>query len=88
MPGRFYLLAMLGLVTTDAPAQSNRFWQAQSIDQIFTDRFYDRDTNNDNMEGAYASGNPSGLHSGDFKGIERMRDDVTPLSDRHLAFTD
>ncbi|HUE36064.1 MAG TPA: hypothetical protein VMO20_01635, partial [Candidatus Acidoferrum sp.] len=57
--------AMLGIF--NLPAQiSNSYWQAQSIYQIVTDRFYDGNTNNDNVEGTYAPGNPTGVHGGDF----------------------
>ena len=74
-----YLLAALGLAATDSPAQSNKFWQTQSIYQIITDRFYDGDTNNDNAEGAYAPDNPRGVHGGDFKGIEQKLDYIKAL---------
>ena len=58
---------------------SNLFWQAQSIYQIITDRFYDGDTNNDNAEGTYAPGNPTGVHGGDFEGIEQKLDYIKAL---------
>ena len=74
-----YLLAALGLAATDSPAQSNKFWQAQSIYQIITDRFYDGDTNNDNAEGTYAPHKPTGVHGGDFKGIEQKLDYIKAL---------
>ena len=48
-----YLPTALCLAATHSPAQSNKFWQAPSIYQIITDRFYDGDTNNDNAEGTY-----------------------------------
>ena len=66
-----------------ASAQSipNTFWQAQSLYQIITDRFYDGDTNNDNAEGTYApSGNGgSSVHGGDFEGIEQKLDYIKAL---------
>ncbi|MGA9451487.1 MAG: alpha-amylase family glycosyl hydrolase, partial [Verrucomicrobiia bacterium] len=74
-----YLLAALGLAATDSRAQSNKFWQAQSIYQIITDRFYDGDTNNDNAEGTYAPRAPRGVHGGDFKGIEQKLDYIKAL---------
>ena len=67
-------------VTTAFPQSvSNGFWQAQSIYQIITDRFYDGDPSNDNADGNY---NPSGLtsvHGGDFKGIEDKLDYIKAL---------
>ncbi len=75
------VLAGLGfLFAGNAHAQtSNRFWQGQSIYQIITDRFYDGDTNNDNAEGTYAPGNPTGVHGGDFEGIEQKLDYIKAL---------
>jgi glycosidase len=66
-------------MATDSPAQSNNFWRTQSIYQIITDRFYDGDTNNDNVEGTYAPGNPTGVHGGDFKGIGQKLDYIKAL---------
>jgi alpha-amylase len=75
-----FIPVMLGLVTMDSPAQSsNRFWQAQSIYQIITDRFYDGNTNNDNVEGTYAPSNPTGVHGGDFAGLEQKLDYIKAL---------
>src|ERR1039458_3614762 len=64
-----------------AQSVPNRFWQAQSIYQIITDRFYDGDTNNENAEGTYApSGNGgSSVHGGDFEGIEQKLDYIKAL---------
>ncbi len=64
-----------------AQSVPNTFWQAQSIYQIITDRFYDGDTNNDNAEGTYApSGNGgSSVHGGDFEGIEQKLDYIKAL---------
>jgi glycosidase len=73
------LLAALGLVVAEVSAQSNNFWRAQSIYQIITDRFYDGDTNNDNAEGTYAPSNPTGVHGGDFEGIEQKLDYIKAL---------
>jgi alpha-amylase len=66
---------------TTAQSIPNKFWQAQSIYQIITDRFYDGDTNNDNAEGTYApSGNGgSSVHGGDFEGIEQKLDYIKAL---------
>jgi glycosidase len=73
------LLAALGLMATDLPAQSNGFWRTQSIYQIITDRFYDGNPANDNAEGTYAPGNPTGVHGGDFAGIEQKLDYIKAL---------
>src|SRR5882724_3020314 len=77
------LLALLAAAETSVPAQSasNGFWQAQSIYQIITDRFFDGNPSNNNAEGTY---NPSGssgtsVHGGDFKGIEQKLDYIKSL---------
>ena len=74
--------AMLGL-TCPAPALAqtapNPLWQTQSIYQIITDRFYDGDPGNDNVEGTYAPANPTGVHGGDFIGIEQKLDYIKSL---------
>jgi glycosidase len=58
---------------------SNSFWQAQSIYQIITDRFYDGNTNNDNVEGTYNPGDPFAVHGGDFAGLEQKLDYIKAL---------
>src|SRR5215469_3686297 len=76
------LLIVAGLcsIAIDSLAQSsNTFWQAQSIYQIVTDRFYDGNTANDNAEGTYAPGNPTGMHGGDFAGLEQKLDYIKSL---------
>ncbi len=65
----------------DSRAQSNTFWQTQSIYQVITDRFYDGDSSNNNADGNY---NPSGssgtsVHGGDFRGIEQKLDYIKSL---------
>ena len=62
-------------------AQAADLWQAQSIDQIITDRFFDGDPGNNNAEGNY---DPTGrrgtsVHGGDFKGIEQKLDYIQAL---------
>jgi glycosidase len=74
------LLAWVGL-PAHGQSLSNGFWQAQSIYQIITDRFFDGDPSNNNAEGTY---NPSGssgtsVHGGDFKGIEQKLDYIKAL---------
>jgi glycosidase len=78
---RFLLIpAMLALFASNLAAQSsNAFWQAQSIYQIVTDRFYDGNTNNDNVEGTYNPSNPTGVHGGDFAGLEQKLDYIKAL---------
>ncbi|MGP8198140.1 MAG: alpha-amylase family glycosyl hydrolase [Limisphaerales bacterium] len=80
-PAAVCVLAGLGLLfARHACAQtSNVFWQGQSIYQIITDRFYDGNTNNDNAEGTYAPGNSTGVHGGDFAGIEQKLDYIKAL---------
>jgi glycosidase len=64
----------------NASAQtSNSYWQAQSIYQIVTDRFCDGNTNNDNTEGNYSPGNPTGVHGGDFAGLGQKLDYIKAL---------
>src|ERR1051325_4667598 len=82
-PWRCCFATVLCLWAAAARAQSasNEFWQAQSIHQIVTDRFYDGDASNNNVEGTY---NPSGssgtsVHGGDFKGIEQKLDYIKAL---------
>ena len=73
-------LAALGFFATGVRAQtSNLFWQSQSIYQIITDRFYDGNTTNNNAEGTYAPSNPTGVHGGDFAGIQQKLDYIKAL---------
>jgi glycosidase len=78
---RFLLIpVMLAPFAVNLSAQSsNTYWQAQSIYQIVTDRFYDGNTNNDNVEGTYNPGNPTGVHGGDFAGLEQKLDYIKAL---------
>jgi glycosidase len=72
--------AALGIAATDLSAQSsNSSWQAQSIYQVITDRFYDGNTNNDNVEGTYAPNDPEGVHGGDFAGLQQKLDYIKAL---------
>jgi glycosidase len=79
----FRVLAILILSCLTAAVgrgqSSNLFWQSQSIYQIITDRFYNGDTNNDNAEGYYSPQNPTGVHGGDFEGIEQKLDYIKAL---------
>src|SRR5579862_1326007 len=75
-----WIPALFGLGDAGLHAQTtNLFWQTQNIYQIITDRFYDGDTSNDNAEGTYAPGNPTGVHGGDFEGIEQKLDYIKAL---------
>ena len=62
-----------------AQSVSNEFWQAQSIYQIITDRFFDGDASNNNAEGNYNPSDPQSVHGGDFKGIEQKLDYIKAL---------
>ena len=62
-----------------AQSGSNSFWQAQSIYQIFTDRFFDGDTANNNASGSYNATSSTGVHGGDFRGIEQKLDYIRAL---------
>src|ERR1039457_2978872 len=73
------VLAIFGLVETNLFAQCNNFWRTQSIYQIITDRFYDGNPSNNNAEGTYAPSNPTGVHGGDFDGIEKKLDYIKAL---------
>jgi hypothetical protein len=75
----FSILAFPALLASCASGQGNSFWQTQNIYQIITDRFYDGDTANDNAEGTYSPGNPTGVHGGDVEGIEQKLDYIKSL---------
>jgi glycosidase len=74
-----FIFALPFLLAATAVAQGNNFWRTQSIYQIITDRFYDGDTANDNAEGTYSPANPTGVHGGDFEGIEQKLDYIKSL---------
>lgn len=67
------------LTSAFAQSVSNEFWQAQSIYQIITDRFFDGDASNNNAEGNYNPSGPTSVHGGDFKGIEQKLDYIKAL---------
>jgi alpha-amylase len=62
-----------------AQSVSNGLWQAQSIYQIITDRFFDGDPSNDNADGNYNAGGARSVHGGDFRGIEQKLDYIKAL---------
>ncbi len=76
------LWAALALVPgARAQSVSNGFWQAQSVYQVITDRFYDGNPANNNVEGTYdpAGHGGSSVHGGDFKGLEQKLDYIKAL---------
>ena len=66
-------------IGVQAQSGSNAFWQAQSIYQIFTDRFFDGDPANNNASGSYNASSGGNVHGGDFKGIEQKLDYIKAL---------
>ena len=66
-------------MTLSAQSVSNGFWQAQSIYQIITDRFFDGDPANNNADGNYNASGTTSVHGGDFKGIEQKLDYIKAL---------
>ena len=75
------LTIALGFVAGSSIAQnaSNEFWQAQSIYQIVTDRFFDGNAANNNADGNYNPANSGSVHGGDFQGIEQKLDYIKAL---------
>jgi glycosidase len=73
------LLATVAATATRGQSVSNEFWQAQSIYQIITDRFFDGDPSNNNAEGNYNPSGATSVHGGDFKGIEQKLDYIRAL---------
>jgi glycosidase len=75
-----FALVTLGFPTrVPAQAVSNGLWQAQSIYQIITDRFFDGDPANNNADGNYNASGTTSVHGGDFKGIEQKLDYIKAL---------
>ena len=75
------IAAFLALLPARSWTQTapNNFWQAQSIYQIFTDRFFDGDSANNNAAGSYNASSGTGVHGGDFRGIEQKLDYIKAL---------
>jgi len=73
------LLALLALRVTVLAQPAPGFWPAQSIYQIFTDRFYDGDPSNNNLSGSFNATDGAKVHGGDFKGIEQKLDYIKAL---------
>src|SRR5271165_4043070 len=75
-----FVLVNLGWATRiSAQSASNGLWQAQSIYQIITDRFFDGDPANNNADGNYNPNAAWSVHGGDFKGIEQKLDYIKAL---------
>ncbi|HUC84691.1 MAG TPA: alpha-amylase family glycosyl hydrolase [Candidatus Acidoferrales bacterium] len=62
-----------------AQNDGHRIWQAQSIYQVITDRFYDGDPANNNADGNYNPAGRRSVHGGDFKGLEQKLDYIKAL---------
>ena len=62
-----------------AQSASNSFWQAQSIYQIVTDRFFDGDASNNNADNNFSATGTTSVHGGDFKGVEQKLDYIKAL---------
>lgn len=73
------LLALLALRVPVLAQPAPDFWQAQSIYQIFTDRFYDGDPANNNLSGSFNATDSRKVHGGDFKGVEQKLDYIKAL---------
>lgn len=73
------LLCSSVFVAAQAQSISNGFWQAQSIYQIFTDRFYDGNAANNNASSSFNASSGTGVHGGDFAGIEQKLDYIKSL---------
>lgn len=78
-PPLFGVLALLLFSVTGLPVQANDFWRSQNIYQIITDRFYDGNPSNDDIEGTYDPDDLFGVHGGDFAGIEQKLDYIKAL---------
>ena len=75
----FAVQSLLWANMVSAQSVSNKFWQAQSIYQVITDRFFDGDPSNDNTDGNFDGLGPRSVHGGDFKGLEQKLDYIKAL---------
>lgn len=76
---RFLFLLMAACFPAYSQSVSNGFWQAQSIYQVITDRYYDGDPANNNADGNYNPTGAKAVHGGDFKGLEAKLDYIKAL---------
>jgi glycosidase len=60
-------------------AQGNAYWRDQTIYQIFTDRFFDGDAANNNASSSFNASSGTGVHGGDFRGVEQKLDYIKSL---------
>ena len=58
---------------------ANSLWQAQSIYQVVTDRYYAGDAANNNADGNYYAAGTTSVHDGDFKGLGQKLDYIKAL---------
>jgi glycosidase len=75
----FVAVFFYGKTESFAQSVSNGLWQAQSIYQIITDRYFDGDPSNNNADGNYNPAGTTSVHGGDFKGIEQKLDYIKAL---------
>ena len=61
---------MVGSACTSSPAD----WRDEVVYQVITDRFFDGDPSNNNIEGAYNPSNGREAHGGDWAGLRRKLD--------------
>jgi glycosidase len=62
-----------------SPEATADFWRNQNIYQILTDRFFNGDSSNDNATGNFNATSGTGVHGGDFKGLEQKLDYIKAL---------
>ncbi len=73
------LLLSVGLFPCAAQNQTPSYWQGQNIYQIITDRFFDGDASNNNLEGTFNASNVQSVHGGDFAGVQQKLDYLKSL---------
>ncbi|MBW8864826.1 MAG: hypothetical protein JF609_07870 [Verrucomicrobia bacterium] len=82
-PARAVAVVLAAWVCFSFPANAqnatNGFWQAQSIYQVITDRFFDGDASNNNADGNFNAAGTTSVHGGDFKGLEQKLDYIKAL---------
>jgi alpha-amylase len=83
---KILLITLLFGIATAAPAQhypSPTDWRNENIYQILTDRYYDGNPSNDNVEAShgspYSPTTNNGINGGDFQGIQMKLDYIKSL---------
>ncbi len=66
-------------VAVEAGFPSPADWRNESIYQVFTDRFYDGDSGNNNADGSYDPAQGARTHGGDWEGIRQKLDYIQGL---------